>query len=119
MVTNRIIFEGVGHKKFFDENLARCIQQDRWHKALIYALGITENIRNHFDEVYDIENDCINRNSVKAGWVTGLDVRVMRLAFLLFTDYVPKEEEEKYRLFYLLSYGALPFLLQAIDIRFA
>lgn len=113
-----IIFAGEAHKRFYEMQLANCKKQDRWHKALIYALGLTEDIRNHFDEVYDFEDDSINRDSLESGWVTGMDARAMRLAFMLFTDYVPKDEAEKYFLCNLLDYDLTVFLWLAIRLRF-
>lgn len=112
------IFAGEGHKNFFCEKWPKCKRKDRWHRALIYALGLTENIRNHFKEVYDIEDDIINRDSLKAGWVTGMDARVIRLAFTLFTDYVPEDETKEYMPWNIFDYGLVPFLIQALALRF-
>lgn len=114
-----IIFSCEEHKRFFIENLNKVRVKDRWHKALIYALGITDDCRRHFNEIYDLKDDRIISSSLHAGWVTGADARAMRLAFNLFTDTVPKEGEEKlYTATYLFDYGCVQYFLQAIALRF-
>lgn len=113
-----IIFAGAAHKQFYEEYLAHCKSKDCWHKALIYVLGITEDIRNHIDEVYDIADDSIDRDSLKAGWVTGTDARVMRFAFTLFTDYVPEDDYDTYSLWNIFGYVSSRFLCQALMLRF-
>ena len=115
-----IIFAGEAHKKFYEEQLLKCRSQDCWHKALIYALGITENIRSHFKYAYSMESDRINRDSLSQGWVTGTDARVMRLAFTLFTDCVPADEDEarKYQINNIFGSVNTRFLCQAIKLRY-
>ncbi len=114
-----IIFASEEHKRFFIENLNKVRVKDRWHKALIYALGITDDCRRHFNEIYNLEDDRIISSSLHAGWVTGTDARAMRLAFNLFTDGVPEEGEEKrYTATYLFDNGCVKYFLQAIALRF-
>ena len=115
--TEAIIFAGEAHKKFYEEQLQKCRYRDGYHRALIYALGITEDIRNHFKEVYDVENDSIKRGSLHAPWVTGTDARVMRLAFTLYTDYVP-DDDDTYNIPAIFSYGTCRLLCQAIQLRY-
>ncbi len=114
-----IIFSGEEHKRFFIENLNKVRVKDSWHKALIYTLGITDDCRRHFNEIYDLESDRINFSSLHSGWVTGMDVRAMRLAFNLFTDNILEEGKEKlYTATYLFDYGCVQYFLQAIALRF-
>ena len=98
-----IIFADKEHEQFYYEQLEKSRNKDCWHKALFYTLGLTEDCRRHFREIFDFEKDQINRKSLRSGWVTGTDARTMRLAFNLFTDYIPEGEEDLYTLASLLS----------------
>lgn len=114
-----VIFAGSAHREFVEKNIAKCKQKDCWHRALIYTLGLTEDIRNHITEVYDFEKDRIISDSLHKGWVTGTDGRVMRLAFNLFTDDIPEDGNEKrYAVSEIFGYIATRYLCQAIMLRF-
>lgn len=122
MVQDYLIFASSAHKAFYLEQLEKVRVKDRWHKSLIYLLGLTDDCRRHFKEVYDVKADRIISDSLHAGWVTGTDLRTMRLAFNLFTDNVPEEGEERhYTVGSIFDYCGdyLQFYLQAIAIRFA
>ncbi len=83
---NKLKFCSAEHEEFFYKQLAKCRYNDCYHQAMIYALGITENIRNNFGKVYDIESDSIKPRFKDRGWLTGTDARTLKLAFNLFND---------------------------------
>lgn len=114
------IFAGEAHEEFYNAQLAQCRSHDCYHRALIYALGITEDTRRHIAEIYDVKEDRICSGSVHSDWVTGTDARIMRLAFNLFTDNVPeKGKERKYTVGEIFGYSnLLRYFLQAIIIRY-
>ena len=49
-----MVFANEEHEKFYYEKLEQERCQDCYHKALIYILGISEDTRNYFDQIYDI-----------------------------------------------------------------
>ena len=49
-----MVFANEEHEKFYYEKLEQARHQDCQHKALIYILGISEDTRNHFSQIYDI-----------------------------------------------------------------
>ena len=69
--------------------------QDCYHKALIYILGISEDTRNHFSQIYDIKSGYIKPECLHQGWQTSGSVRVVRLAFNLYTDGMSKSRKGK------------------------
>ncbi len=83
---NKLKFCSPEHEEFYNKQLAKCYFNDCYHRALIYALGITENIRNHFSQVYDIDTDSIKPRFKDRQWLTGTDIRTLKLAFNLFND---------------------------------
>ena len=84
-----MVFANEEHEKFYYEKLKQARYQDCYHKALIYILGISEDTRNHFSQIYDIESGYIKTECLYQGWQTSGSVRVVRLAFNLYTDRMP------------------------------
>lgn len=109
----KLTFASAEHKRFYTEQLAKCRYNDCYHRALIYALGISEDIRNHFNQVYDILEDCIKPYFKNRAWVTGTDVRVLKLAFNLFNDSNKCDVSSAFRFDDFSQY-----LLQAIALRY-
>ena len=60
-----MVFANGEHEKFYFEKLEQAEdnltvgQVDSYHKALIYILGISEDTRNHFSQIYDIKSGYI------------------------------------------------------------
>ncbi len=114
-----ILFKSSEHELFYNEMLAKCAYEDCYHRALMYTLGINEDTRRHINEIYDFGTRCIKLNSLKACWVTSSDLRAMRLAFNLFTDYVPEStHKERYAVGEVFSYGDAEYFFQAIKLRY-
>ena len=87
-----MVFANENHEKFYFEKLEQARYQDCYHKALIYILGISEDTRNHFSQIYDIKSGCIKPKCLHQGWQTSGTVRVVRLAFNLYTDRTSSSE---------------------------
>ena len=76
-----MVFADGEHEKFYYEKLEQARYQDCYHKALIYILGISEDTRNHFGQIYDIKSGYIKTECLHQGWQTSGSVKVVRLAF--------------------------------------
>lgn len=50
-----IVFTNEEYERFCYEKLEQTRYQDCYHKALIYILGISEDTRNHFSQIYGIK----------------------------------------------------------------
>ncbi len=92
-----MVFTNEEHEKFYYEKLEQARYQDCYHKALIYTLGISEDTRNHFDQIYDIKSGDIQTECLHQGWQTSGSVRVVRLAFNLYTDGMPSVDDYESR----------------------
>lgn len=90
-----MVFKDKKHENFYFEKLKQARYQDCYHKALIYILGISEDTRNHFSQIYDIKSGCVKPECLHEGWQTSGSVRVVRLAFNLYTDGTPSVENYK------------------------
>lgn len=92
------------------------------YAALVYVLGIDDNCRRHFADLYDTKTRQIKENALSAAWQTSGSKKVTRLAFNMFTwsipdndnpaKYAPKEifsgldDTHKYGMIYALTYFA-------------
>lgn len=92
-----MVFADEEHEKFYYEKLEQARHQDCYHKALIYVLGISEDTRNHFSQIYDIKTGNIKTDCLYQGWQTSGSVIVIRLAFNLYTDTTPSVNDYKSR----------------------
>ena len=92
-----MVFANEEHEKFYFEKLKQARYQDSYHKALIYILGISEDTRNHFSQIYDIKSGYIKPECLHQGWQTSGSVRVVRLAFNLYTDGTPSVDDYESR----------------------
>ncbi|MDE7327310.1 MAG: hypothetical protein K2N63_13725, partial [Lachnospiraceae bacterium] len=92
-----MVFANEEHEKFYYEKLQQVRYQDCYHKALIYILGISEDTRNHFSQIYDIKSGYIKPECLHQGWQTSGSVKVVRLAFNLYTDGMPSVDDYESR----------------------
>lgn len=75
------------HRMFFQEMLAQCRRNDVYHQSLFYLLGLSAETRAHISELFDFADDCINPDSLAAGWQTGGTTRICQFAFNLWNDF--------------------------------
>jgi len=81
-----MLFISNEHRSFYKKTMASGIKDDCHHRALVYALGICDDTRKRFDEMYDKKNRSIIPDAINAGWQTSGSEKATRLAFNLFTD---------------------------------
>lgn len=126
---NEIIFISEKHRDFFIQKVEEIPDADVYHKALIYCLGISENTRNHFSDIYDAKSRCINVKCLSHGWQTNGSARVVRMAFNLYCNGMPSvnnydapeeqiDECRQYSVEELFCCSYAPFFWQAIQIRY-
>ena len=104
-----MVFANEEHEKFYCEKLKQARYQDCYHEALIYILGISEDTRNHFSQICgylldllcklrsSIKSGCIKPECLHQGWQTSGSVRVVRLAFNLYTNGTPSVDDYESR----------------------
>ena len=75
------------HKDFFLNKWERVKENgktDIYYKSLIYILSICETTRDHFNEIFDLDNGEVNLNSIQKGWQTSISLKVTRMALNLW-----------------------------------
>ncbi len=129
MEKDNIIFISQKHEDFYYEKLKKVRQQDVYHKALCYCLGICADTREHIDRIYDFKTGYVNPDCLHDGWLTSGSVRVVRMAFNLYCGGTPSINEEDsleeqvsecshYVVDELFCCPYAPFFWQAVQIRY-
>ena len=85
-----IIFISEAHEKFFHEKLKDVRYQDTYHRALVYCLGISEDTRRNVSCIYDFKSGLVKTECLHEGWQTSGSVKVVRMAFNLYCNGMPK-----------------------------
>lgn len=118
------------HKSFFEnkmEELAELGKKDVYYKSLVYTLGICETTREHFKEIFNINQSEVNLDAIQKGWQTGTSEKVTRMAFNLWNyslmyDSEDDLENEKISSSYapseIFCCSFAPYFWEAIKIRY-
>lgn len=79
------------HELFVKECLEKSERKDCYHASLFYVLGLSEGCRQQIDSLYDWRTRCIKPilDNEEYGWITGTDIRLIRLAYNLFNNGAP------------------------------
>lgn len=91
----KINFKDLKHKEFYIMNVLDVKPElDVYNKSLIYLLGLSEDTRNHFNNIYDVEKREINIEELNAPWQTSGSLAITRLAFNLFNGFAGLDIED-------------------------
>ncbi len=84
------------HKKFFFDKWEQAKEQgktDVYYKSLIYTLSMCETTREHFNEIFNLNNGEVNLNSIQKGWQTSTSLKVTRMALNLWNHSIIYDSE--------------------------
>ncbi len=84
-----IIFISDAHEKFYYEKLKEVRDQDVYHKALVYCLGISDDTRRNIYSIYNFKTGCVKTECLHEGWQTSGSVKVVRMAYNLYCNGTP------------------------------
>jgi hypothetical protein len=92
------------HEEFYKKQLEKSKSKDCYHRTLFYILGIDDDTRKHFIDLYNCEKDIIKLSGIHSGWITSTSRRMIRFAFNMFNGYYENEESLKYTPYDLFLY---------------
>lgn len=70
-----IIFNSEAHEKFYYEKLKEVKEQNIYHKALCYCLGISPDTRRNINSIYDFKTGDIKTECLCEGWQIGSSMK--------------------------------------------
>ena len=115
MTTRKIRFRDIDHEKRYYGILLEMNTRDSYHRAVAYLLALDVNISDNEERLkacFDFEEDHIKLNVLEEAWVTGMDRRILTLAFNLWNDSNGADVS------YVFGSAAVEYLLEAVKIRF-
>lgn len=79
------------HEQFVKDCVKKAEQNDCYHTSLFYVLGLSESCRENINTLYNWKTRCIKPiiDGEEYAWVTGTDIRLIRLAYNLFNNGAP------------------------------
>jgi len=133
-----MIFRNDAHRAFYEQRIEELQvhsgrKADCYLQALVYTLGICDDTRKRFDDMYDKAERSIIPGTIYAAWQTDGSRKTTRLAFNLFTGRTPTaltydeasnkvtedfDECRKYSVSDIFCCGFAPYFVEAIKIRY-
>ena len=89
-----IRFANKEHKDFYTQMLIKTRNDDAYHRAFFYAMGICEETRRNIRTLFDFKNGGIDPDGLSAPWQTGGTRRLCRLAFNLWNGWTEEGKEQ-------------------------
>lgn len=117
------------HELFFINTLRKLQEQkqvDVYSASLTYTLGMCEETRKNFKNIFDVEKGEINMDSIMAPWQTDTSAKVTRMAFSLWNncmydseqDAEIKKSSKNYNVGEIFSCSYAPYFYEGIKIRY-
>ena len=128
-----IRYKNEKHENFVRECIRRAKTNEIYHVALFYTLGLSDDCQNNINSLYDFNTGCVKQiRGEEYGWVTGTDIRIIRLAYNLYNNGAPtafeiEDAEDKCNelknylptaIFGYLDSEMIEYCFEAIRIRF-
>lgn len=87
----QVVFKDDEHKSFYNEKIMEYTKQgrvpDSYVKPMFYLLALSEETRNNFDSLYDMQSGSIKLDGLRGGWLTGTMKKLCLLAFNLYNGW--------------------------------
>ena len=124
----RLKFKDEKHREFYEEK-TQVLESSEYLKSLIYLIGLSSTTRGRWNEIFQEEDGIIKPEVLKASWQTGTSLKILRLAFQLYTDSTVSdtdfetgeqdiEECRRYSVSDIFCCEYAPFFAEALKIRY-
>lgn len=113
-----IRFSSKEHKDFYYQMLVKTCNDDPYHWALFYAMGICEETRCNIRTLFNFKNSETNPDGLSAPWQTGSTRRLCRLAFNLWNGWTEEGNENRSTPYELFDCGFALCFFEAIHLRY-
>lgn len=113
-----IRFSSEEHKAFYLQMLSQSSDDDSYHRAFFYAMGICGETRRNINTLFDFKEDGINTAELSAAWQTGGTRRLCLLAFNLWNGWTEEGNEQCSTPYGLFDCSFAPYFFEAIRLRY-
>ena len=113
-----IRFASPEHRDFFLDMMSMARQNDSYHRAFFYVMGIAPETRANIGKMFNFKQDCIEPDGMHGGWQTSSTIKVCRLAYNLWNGYSGEGQETCYTPYDLFCCEFAPYFMEGIKIRY-
>ena len=113
-----IQFTNEEHKTFYQKMLITTHNNDIFHKAFFYTMGISPETRKNIHTLFDFKDGCIKPEGLSEPWQTGSTRRLSRLAFNLWNGWTEEGNENRSTPYWLFDCSYSPYFIQAIRLLY-
>ncbi|MGI5920760.1 MAG: DUF6075 family protein [Syntrophomonadaceae bacterium] len=113
-----IRFSSKEHQAFYHEMLAKTGNNDSYHQAFFYTMGICEETRCNIRTLFDFKEGGIKPEGLSTAWQTGSTRRLCRLAFNLWNGWTEEGNESRSAPYELFCCGFAPYFFESIRLRY-
>lgn len=113
-----IRFASKEHKDFYIMMLQRSGNNDSFHRAFFYCVGISDTARKNVSRIFDFEKDSIKPDGLHEGWQTSGTMRLTRLAFNLWNGYMEEGAERMSTPYEMFDCHYAPYFYEAIQLKY-
>ncbi len=121
-------FKDKEHRQFYEEKI-EMLGADEYLRSLIYLIGLSSMLRKQWRNIYQEKHKIIKPKVLREPWQTGTSVKILRLAFQLYTDRTitdtdfETEEEDieecrRYSVSDIFCCDYAPFFVEAVKLRY-
>ena len=112
---SEIRFVDRDHLAFYNQTLNQSGNNDPYHKAFFYIMGLSGETRRNIQKIFDFKEDCIRSDCIYDGWQTSGSERLTRLAFNLWNGWNSDGGATPYDLF---DCEYAPYMMEGIRLRY-
>ena len=113
-----ILFASKEHKAFYVQMLSKAKNDDSYHRAFFYTMGICKETRQNIDTLFNFKERCIEPEGLYAGWQTGTTYKLCRLAFNLWNGWTEKGNEQSSTPYELFDCEFSSYFFETIKLRY-
>lgn len=89
-----IRFMNAAHKENYMKLLEEMRSTDEYHKSTAYLLALDNDLRQHLNDVFDLDQDVIKHTALNQPWQTGTSKKTTRLLFNLWNSFMYDSTED-------------------------
>lgn len=115
---SEIKFISTEHQEFYVSMTAKAKKEDCYHRAFFYTVGLVDETRRNFEDLFDFKDDTIIPEGLQKAWQTGGSIRICRMAFNLWNGYVEEGAEGETTPESLFACPFAPYFIEGLKLRF-
>lgn len=82
------------HEENYLKLLEEMRSKDEYHKSTAYLIALDNDLMQHLNDVFDLDQDVIKHTALNQPWQTGTSIKTTRLLFNLWNSFMYESSED-------------------------